>query len=172
MLADSPVVKRWLEPYKPSVIGVAILAVGLILGIVVIALPSAETQSAAVVARNEGNVQRGLDAGAAIAERGADFFLDHELMVAGGYALVAATEREAGFSFLDHEMKYAGGYALRPAATVGRGADFDFLDHELRVAGGYALRPAAEVERGADFDFLDHELRYAGSYALAAPAEK
>ena len=160
MSADSPVVKRWLEPYKPFVIAMAILAVGLILGIVVIALPPAETQSAAVVAGNEGSVQRGLDTGAAIAERGADFFLDHELMVAGGYALVAAAEWEAGFNFLDHELMYAGGYALRPAATVGRGADFDFLDHELRVAGGYAL--AAAAERGTGFGFLDHELRYAG----------
>jgi hypothetical protein len=50
-LADSPVVKRWLEPYKLSVIAMAILAVGFILGIVVIALPLAETQSAAVIAR-------------------------------------------------------------------------------------------------------------------------
>jgi hypothetical protein len=144
MLADSPVVKRWLELYKPSVVGMTILAVGLILGIVVIALAPA-TQSAAVVAGNEDSVQRDMDAGAAVAERGADFdFLDHELMVAGGYALAAAAERDAGFSFLDHELKYAGGYALRPAATVGRGADFYFLDHELRSAGGYALAHTAE----------------------------
>jgi hypothetical protein len=172
MLADSPVVKRWLEPYKPFVIAVAILAVGLILGIVVIALPPAETQSAAVVAGNEGRVQRGLGAGAAIAERGADFFLDHELMYAGGYALrpAAAVGRGADFDFLDHELRVAGGYALVAAAE--RGTGFDFLDHELMYAGGYALRPAAGAERGADFDFLDHELRYAGSYALAATAEK
>ena len=38
MLADSPVVKRWLELYKPSVVAVTILAVGLILGVAVIAL--------------------------------------------------------------------------------------------------------------------------------------
>jgi len=171
MLTDSPVVKRWLEPYKPSVIAMAILAVGLILGIVVIALPPAETQSAVVVAGNEDSVQRGLDAGAAIVERGADFyFLDHELMVAGGYVLAAAAERGTGFDFLDHEMMYAGGYALRPAPGAERGADFDFVDHELRCAGSYALVAAAE--RGTGFDFLDHELKYAGSYALTATAEK
>jgi hypothetical protein len=144
MLADSPVVKRWLELYKPSVVGMTILAVGLILGIVVIALASA-TQSAAVVAGDEDSVQRDMDSGAAIAERGADF------------------------DFLDHELVVAGGYALRPAATVERGADLDFMDHELRYAGGYGLVAA---ERDAGFSFLDHELRYAGGYALAATAKK
>ena len=77
---------------------------------------------------------------AAGAERGADFdFLDHELMVAGGYGLAAAAEREADSYFLDHELMYAGGYALRPAARVERGADFDFIDRELKYAGGYGL---------------------------------
>jgi hypothetical protein len=65
-------------------------------------------------------------------------------MVAGGYALVAAAEREAGFSFLDRELAYAGGYTLRPAARVEREADFDFVDHELRVTGGYVLAATAE----------------------------
>jgi len=39
--------------------------VGLILGILVISLPPAETQSAAVVTENEDSVQRGIDANAA-----------------------------------------------------------------------------------------------------------
>jgi hypothetical protein len=39
MLADSPVVKQWLEPFNRSAVAMIILAVGLILGIVVIALP-------------------------------------------------------------------------------------------------------------------------------------
>ena len=107
MLADSPVVKRWLELYRPSVVGMTILAVGLTLGVVVIVLAPAETQSATVVA-----------------ERGVDFsFLDHELKYAGGYALRPAdvVERGADFYFLDHELMVAGGYALRPTAMVERG---------------------------------------------------
>jgi hypothetical protein len=34
------------------------------------------------------------------------------LAYAGGYGLVAAGERAAGFDFLDHELVYAGGYGL------------------------------------------------------------
>ena len=153
MLADSPVVKRWLELYKPSVVAVTILAVGLILGVVVVALAPAETQSATVVA-----------------ERGADFsFLDHELKYAGGYALrpAAGVERGADFDFIDRELKVAGGYGL--VAVAERETGFDFLDRELACAGGYSLVAA---EREAGFSFLDHELKYAGGYGLAATAEK
>jgi hypothetical protein len=127
MSANSPVVKRW---FKRFLVATGILAVGLILGILVITPPSAETQSAAVVTENEDSLQRGIDASAAQysamaeydaaaapAERGADFdFVDHELRFAGGYALVAPAERGAGFDFVDHELRFAGGYALTAAS--------------------------------------------------------
>ena len=149
MLANSLVVKRWFK----RLVAVAILAVGLILGIFVITLPPAETQSAAVVTENEDSVQRGIDASAAQYSAMAEY-----------YAAAAPVERGAGFDFVDHELRFAGGYAL--AAPAERGADFDFVDHELRFAGGYTL--AAPAERGAGFDFVDHELRFAGGYALTA----
>ena len=107
MLANSPVVKRWFK----RLVAVSILAVGLILSIFVITLPSAETQSAAVVTEAE------YYAAAAPAERGAGFdFVDHELRFAGGYALAAPAERGAGFDFVDHELRFAGGYALTAAS--------------------------------------------------------
>jgi len=49
MLANSPLVKRW---FKRSWVAVTILAVGLILGILGVTLPPAETQSAAAVTEN------------------------------------------------------------------------------------------------------------------------
>jgi hypothetical protein len=73
MSANSPVVKRW---FKRSLVALTTLAVGLIVGILLITPPPAETQSAAVVTE---------------VERGADFdFVDHELRFAGGYTLTAA----------------------------------------------------------------------------------
>ena len=109
MSANSPVVKRW---FKRFLVAMTILAIGLIVSILVINPPPAETQSAAVVTENEDSVQRGIDA----AKRGADFdFVDHELRFAGGYALAAPAEREAGFDFVDHELRFAGGYALTAA---------------------------------------------------------
>jgi hypothetical protein len=62
MSANSPVVKRW---FKRFLVAMTILAVGLILGILVITLPPAETQSAAVVTENEDSLQRSIDASAA-----------------------------------------------------------------------------------------------------------
>ncbi len=62
MSANSPVVKRW---FKRFLVAVGILAVGLILGILVITPPPAETQSVAVVTENEDSIQRGIDASAA-----------------------------------------------------------------------------------------------------------
>jgi hypothetical protein len=62
MSANSPVVKRW---FKRFLVAVGILAVGLIVGILVITPPPAETQSAAVVTENEDSIQRGIDASAA-----------------------------------------------------------------------------------------------------------
>jgi uncharacterized protein YjeT (DUF2065 family) len=158
MSANSPVVKRW---FKRFLVALTTLAVGLIVGILMITPPSAETQSAAVVTENEDSVQRA-------AERGAGFDLvDHELRFAGGYALVAPAERGAGFDFVDHELRFAGGYTL--IAPAERGADFYFVDHELKFAGGYAL--VAPAERDAGFDFVDHELRFAGGYALVAASK-
>jgi hypothetical protein len=125
MSANSPVFKRW---FKRSLIAVTILAVGLIVGILVITPPSAETQSAAVVTEVERDT--GFD------------FLDHELRFAGGYALVAPAERGADFDFVDHELRFAGGYAL--VAPAERDAGFDFVDHEMRFAGGYGLTAASK----------------------------
>jgi len=66
-----------------------ILAAGLALNIVAIAVLPAATPSAAVVTENENNVPSRIEASSAAAARGADFdFMDHELLVAGGYALV------------------------------------------------------------------------------------
>jgi hypothetical protein len=59
MSANSPVVKRW---FKRSLVAMGILAVGLIVGILVITPPAAETESAAVVTDS---IQRGIDASAA-----------------------------------------------------------------------------------------------------------
>ena len=143
MSTNSSVARRWTKSLKPTSVTMTILAAGLILGIVAIAVLPAVTRSAAVVTENEYSVPPGIGASTAAAERGADFeFLDHELMVAGGYG-------------------------LRPATAAKRGTDFDFLDHELVLAGGYGLRLAAAAERGADFYFLDHELMVAGGYTLA-----
>jgi hypothetical protein len=62
MSANSPVVKRW---FKRFLVAMTILAVGLIVGILVVTPPPAETQSAAVVTENEDSIQRGIDASAA-----------------------------------------------------------------------------------------------------------
>jgi hypothetical protein len=111
MSANSPVVKRW---FKRSLVAMTILAVGLIVGILVITPPSAETQSVVFVTENEDSIERA-------AERGADFdFVDHELRFAGGYALAAPAERGAGFDFMDHELRFAGGYALAAPAERGQ----------------------------------------------------
>ena len=108
MSANSTVVSRWFE--RP-LIAVGILAVGLIVGVLVITLPSVGTRSVAVVRENENIMKRSIDA-----SRGAGFdFADHELRVAGGYGLVAAEERGAGFDFMDHELRHAGGYTLAAA---------------------------------------------------------
>ena len=170
MSTNSSVARRWTKSLKPTSVTMTILAAGLILGIVAIAVLPAVTRSAAVVTENEYSVPPRIEASTAAAERGTDFdFLDHELMIAGGYGLRPATAAKKGtdFDFLDHELMRAGAYGLRPAAAADRGTDFDFLDHELVFAGGYGLRLAAAAERGADFYFLDHELMVAGGYTLA-----
>ena len=153
MSANSPVVKRWIKRF---LVAMTTLAVGLIVGILVITPPSAETQSAAVVTENEDSLQRGIDASAARYTAMAEYD-----------AAAAPAERGAGFDFVDHELRFAGGYAL--VAPAERGADFDFVDHELRFAGGYAL--VAPAERDAGFDFVDHELRFAGGYGLTAASK-
>jgi hypothetical protein len=62
MSANSPVVKRW---FKRFLVAMTILAVGLIVNILVITPPPAETQSAAVVTENEDSLQSGIEADAA-----------------------------------------------------------------------------------------------------------
>ena len=117
MSTNSSVARRWTKSFKPTSVAMTILAAGLILGIVAIAVLPAVTRSAAVVTENEYSVPPGIGASTAAAERGADF------------------------EFLDHELRVAGGYGLGSAAAAERGADFYFLDHELLVAGGYTLAP-------------------------------
>ena len=58
MLVNSPVVKQW---FKRSLLAMTLLAVGLVVGILVITPPPAETQSAIVVTENESSSQRAFE---------------------------------------------------------------------------------------------------------------
>ena len=127
MSANSPVFKRW---FKRSLIAVTILAVGLIVGILVITPPSAETQSAAVVTEVERDT--GFD------------FLDHELRFAGGYALVAPAERDAGFDFVDHELRFAGG--VTPWSLQRKG--MQALTSWTMNCGSLVVTPSSPRRRG------------------------
>ncbi|MDH7475004.1 MAG: hypothetical protein QHJ74_13525 [Anaerolineae bacterium] len=111
MSANSLVIKQWL---KPVVVAMTILAVGLIVGILVSTIPTAETQPAAIVTENEDSLQRSIDADAARYTAMAEYYAAKNESIQRGIDADAARYTAMG-AF----------YAAKEETSVQRGIDAD-----------------------------------------------
>ena len=133
MSVTSPVARRW---FKRDVVAMSVLAVGLIVGALVIAAPLAVLQSA-VVTEIEDSIQRGIDASSARYTALAAHYAAENTAILRGIDASAARCTALGEHFAEKD------------AGVQRGIDASAARYTALAAYYAALAPA---ETRADFD--------------------